>query len=533
MKRLLAVLLFCLLPSLAQAATCTSYPFTLQNNTTADATQVMSNFNTVRNCVVNNAAGSGVNSDITSILGLTVPLSPAQGGSSVFIGGTSTGSANAQVVAATTPANFSLTSGYRVTFTVGFTNSGATTLNINSTGATVVNRVGNAGLEVLTGGELVAGNIAEAIYNGSVLVLLTSDMSDIGQRVSIGAAATTDLGTVATHNAAITGSGATITSFGSTAVSTNPIYRISFAGANTLTHNATSLIIPGAANITTALNDTAVVEYLGSGNWQVLSYTRASGAPVIPILPVPGGYRNLSVKVATNTTVAVAADFVTLYDGTNTVTVAQSSTVDLGSAGGVNKLDTGTIAIDSWYAIWVIYNGTTVGGLASLSGTAPTMPAGYTFKARVGWVRTIHATATLYGTWQFNRSAQYVVGLAQTSLIPNVANGVAGTFSQTSPTLTTISLSSVVPTTASKVSLFVSNGWATGGTANVLVAPNTSYGGANRGPLGSAGNAYPLYLNNNVSVVQNATFTLEAATIAWASDAGGGAVGVAGWEDNL
>ena len=77
--------------SAANAASCGSYPFTLQNNTTADATQVMADFNTVRNCVINNAAGSGVNTDITSLTGLSTPLSVPQGGTPVFIGGTSTG----------------------------------------------------------------------------------------------------------------------------------------------------------------------------------------------------------------------------------------------------------------------------------------------------------------------------------------------------------------------------------------------------------------------------------------------------------
>ncbi len=533
MKRILAAILLYLLPSLAQAATCTSYPFTLQNNTTADATQVMANFNTVRNCVVNNAAGSGVNTDITSLTGLTTPLSPAQGGSSVFIGGTSTGTANAQIVSSLTPTGFSLISGYRVTFTPGSTNTGAATLNINSSGATAVNRVGHSGLEALTGGEMVAGNIVEAIYNGSVLVLLSSDLSGVGARTSIAGAATTDLGTVPTHNAFVTGSGATITAFGSSAAATDPIYLVSFAGANTLTYNATSLLIPGAANITTAANDTAVIEYLGSGNWQVLSYTKASGAPIIPILPVPAAFANLAVKVASNTTVTVTADFVTLYDGTNTVTVPQNSTIDLGTNGAVNRLDAGTVATNTWYAIFVISNGTTAGGLASTSATAPVMPSGYTFKARVGWVRTINASATLFGTWQFGRQAQYVVGLAQTTVPRNIDNGTKGTYNTTSPTLTGVSVATFVPATASAIRITAVNAYAGAGTANVLVAPSTSYGGVNNGPTGNNGMVYPIWMTSGVSHGQSAQFLLESTSIAWASDANGGAINCLGWEDNL
>jgi hypothetical protein len=132
--------------------------------------------------------------------------------------------------------------------------------------------------------------------------------------------------------------------------------------------------------------------------------------------PPPSAFKNLSIKVASNTTVTVAADFVTTTDGTLYQTTALSGTINLGGNGAVNALDTGTIATDSWLFIWAIAkaDGTT-GGLASLSSTAPTMPTGYTFKARIGAVKTIHATATLYGTWQLGRRAQYVVGLAQTT----------------------------------------------------------------------------------------------------------------------
>lgn len=177
MKRLLTTLLLCLLPSLAQAASCSSYPFTLQNNTTADATQVMSNFNTVRNCVVNNAASNGINSDITALIGLTTPLAPTFGGSSVYVGGTSTGSANAQVISAPVPTSFSLTAGNQVNFKAGFSNTGATTLNVNGQGAVNLFKGSTSGPTALTGGEVVATNTVVAIYDGTQFILLTVDPS--------------------------------------------------------------------------------------------------------------------------------------------------------------------------------------------------------------------------------------------------------------------------------------------------------------------------------------------------------------------
>ena len=67
-------------------AGCAAYTYTLTNGTTADANQVMSNFNTIRNCANTTAAGSGANSDITSLTGLTTPLSTAQGGTGSAVG---------------------------------------------------------------------------------------------------------------------------------------------------------------------------------------------------------------------------------------------------------------------------------------------------------------------------------------------------------------------------------------------------------------------------------------------------------------
>lgn len=57
-----------------------SYPYTLTNGTTADATQVMADFLQIQNDVNANAAHNGANSDITSITGLTTALGIAYGG---------------------------------------------------------------------------------------------------------------------------------------------------------------------------------------------------------------------------------------------------------------------------------------------------------------------------------------------------------------------------------------------------------------------------------------------------------------------
>jgi hypothetical protein len=92
--------------------------------------------------------------------------------------------------------------------------------------------------------------------------------------VDVASATTTDIGAVASDKVRITGT-TTITGLGTVTSGTRRTVR--FAAALKLTHNATSLILPGSANITTAANDTADFVSLGSGNWFCISYDRVAG----------------------------------------------------------------------------------------------------------------------------------------------------------------------------------------------------------------------------------------------------------------
>lgn len=167
----LLFLLATLLATPARANVPCSVPFNLQNGVVADANQVMANYNAILACLVN-AAAAGVNSDITSLTALSTPIPFTSGGSSIYVGGTSTGSANAQVVASTTPIGFSLTAGKRVTFVAGFTNTDVTTLNVNATGAKNLYRRTQLGISTAVGGEVIAGQLIEAQYDGTQFQLL-------------------------------------------------------------------------------------------------------------------------------------------------------------------------------------------------------------------------------------------------------------------------------------------------------------------------------------------------------------------------
>lgn len=93
---------------------------------------------------------------------------------------------------------------------------------------------------------------------------------------TIAAAALTDIG-AATSNIIFISGAATVTSLGTAAAGVTRTLR--FAGSLILTHNATSLILPGGFNITTFVNDTAEFQSLGSGNWICTKYSVFSVKP--------------------------------------------------------------------------------------------------------------------------------------------------------------------------------------------------------------------------------------------------------------
>jgi len=169
-----------LMPTRTRANVPCSVPFTFVNGTVADATQVNANFNSLVTCL-GNAAAAGVNGDITQLTGLTTPITPSAGGTANFTAtAATTGTANAQIVAATLPNNFSLNTGYRVSFIAGSSNTGAATLNVAGTGVKNIFRKTHIGAQVMVGGELINGNAYVATYDGTEYVLM-SDTSQVGE----------------------------------------------------------------------------------------------------------------------------------------------------------------------------------------------------------------------------------------------------------------------------------------------------------------------------------------------------------------
>lgn len=257
-------------------------------------------------------------------------------------------------------------------------------------------------------------------------------------------------------------------------------------------------------------------------------------APVPAPMAMPGGFSNLVIKVTGNTTLTMAADYVTMTDGQTFITRPLSCTIDLSlAAGGPNRIDNGTVAAATWYSLWANCraDGTTE-GLAGTSAASPKLPPGFLYKKRLGWVSTAAGSSSLMGTWQFGRRVQYKLGLAQTTVLPVIANGSAGTYHASTPTWSTPSVASLVPTTASMIGVVANSGYNGQSTSSVAVAPTNSYSGI-------TGVNTPLW-TSTISGGAGATggvgaiwFMLEGATVAWASSAAGGSIHCLGWEDNI
>lgn len=90
----------------------------------------------------------------------------------------------------------------------------------------------------------------------------------------IASASTTDIGAATGNYVNVTGT-TTITGLGTIQAGTRRI--VNFTGNLTLTHNATSLILPTSANIGVIAGDVAHFVSLGSGNWKCIAYTRLDG----------------------------------------------------------------------------------------------------------------------------------------------------------------------------------------------------------------------------------------------------------------
>lgn len=181
-------------------------------------------------------------------------------------------SATSMATSAATP--LKLTNGQLVDIALTSQTVGATTLTIPDFASVVDEFTFKTKAQTMSNKTFVAPVLGAA--TGTSLVL--SSFLNEAKGADIASATTTDIGAATGNYVNITGV-TTITGLGTVQAGTRR--EVQFSGALLLTYNATSLILPSSANITTVAGDTAKFISLGAGNWICTSYQRRSGAALV------------------------------------------------------------------------------------------------------------------------------------------------------------------------------------------------------------------------------------------------------------
>jgi hypothetical protein len=234
---------------------------------------------------------------------------------------------------------------------------------------------------------------------GSFIAYLR-DSKQLSMEATVASAATTDIGAAASYAVKITGT-TTITSFGTDGQ--GPRF-IRFTGALTLTHNASSLILPGGANITTAAGDTCIAIPIPSGaGWYVSNYQRAA------IVPSFSAYQSSQQSISTGTFTKVTFtteewDLGSMYDTSNsrftpTVPGVYLITANVGNSGGPAPAIASVYKNGSEYKRGVHFNssalGTPVSAMVRMNGSTDYVEI-YAFQGSGSSVNTAANAAQTY-----------------------------------------------------------------------------------------------------------------------------------------
>lgn len=282
---------------------------------------------------------------------------------------------------------------------------------------------------------------------------------------------------------------------------------------------------------------TSTTAVLAPGSAGQFLQSAGAAAPVFASPPsVTGTFKNLRLSTTgTSAPVTVTADEIVVSDGAGYYkTLSNVSLSIAGTSSGVaNGLDTGALAISTWYSVWVIWNqpSNITAGLLSTSDTAPTLPSGYTFKARVGWMKT-DGTGNKFplGIIQQGRKVRYKIASgSNVTGLPIVASGTQG--NTATPTWVSNSLTAYIPTTAKVYTAYAYSNVDSGGNVTLLASNNT-YGGydsmVNPAPLFVVVSNVAGYYTTSVGELSN-----EDGNLYYAGAGAGSSAKVVGWEDNL
>lgn len=223
------------------------------------------------------------------------------------------------------------------------------------------------------------------------------------------------------------------------------------------------------------------------------------------------GYKNLAIDYVSASTVTVTADEVFLQnsDGFIKRFTALSETVDI-TKSGANGLDTGGEANSKWYHVFAIgKEDGTLDCLLSLSATAPTMPAGYTYKIYLGGVRNTSG-GDFYDFHQRDNKSTVTETL--------VIDGGGALL------LTAVDLSGCVPATAKKVIVLVEGGISGDGLRIYIASKNSGAHGQVKLWSGVSGSQYTGIAGQITQLI------LESQTLYYAVSGGTCKIFVVGYE---
>lgn len=199
---------------------------------------------------------------------------------------------------------------------------------------------------------------------------------------SVASAATCDLWSIPQSCVTITGT-TTITALcGLSDSVVGTIKKAIFSGSLTLTYNATSLILPGGANITTAAGDVMEVIALGSGNVRVLSYSPANGKSLVASVLAPQGYiagfLPASQSFVSNISASMTITAGQATDSTNAATIAGGSfSWNITNGNAINGYQGGTTLPNSSTIHFFACTGASGTGSFASTSLTPTLPSGY------------------------------------------------------------------------------------------------------------------------------------------------------------
>ena len=325
-----------------------------------------------------------------------------------------------------------------------------------------------------------------------------------------------------------------------TTYANNPRFNVTFGTAGTTGSNTINISSLGAIPIKQFAADGSLVSGIVTAGMNSDVQIVGAGSYALLLDPLPGtaigvrGVRsNLSISyTGTSGVVSVSANELSLESASGAYVTLKNislSATSGNSSGAANSLDTGSWAYSTWYNLFVIYNPTTQTSalLWSLSATAPTMPSGYTYFARIGANKTQSATSYFFlGGNQRDKTFRYLLAPgSNVTSIPLMASGAAGSIS--TPTWVSVATGSFVPATAPIIAI----GGMSAAGATIMVAPSASYGA-----LGSLTITAPYVVSATSGTTPNnsvTNITLESTSLYWCNNSASSSLFCFGWEDNL